>query len=157
MPSFDVEFVLDVPASRLWAAMKDGSKIFPKINPQIFGSIAIVDGTDGEVGAVRLIKFGSAAPEGAYVKEKLVSIDVENKVVVSSEVEGGHLAMGFSKWDCTLKLSPEGDKTYMSFTFDYEGEGPVVAVAIEQAKQGTQPTFQGLASYLVETGEYADC
>ncbi|BBN18296.1 hypothetical protein MPTK1_8g01390 [Marchantia polymorpha subsp. ruderalis] len=157
MPSFDVEFVLDVPASRLWAALKDGSKIFPKINPQIFGSISIVSGTDGEVGATRYIKFGSAAPEGAYVVEKLVAIDVENKVVVSSEVEGGHLAMGFSKWDSTLKLSPEGHKTQMHFTFDYEGEGPVIQVATEQAKQGTQPTFEGLAKYLLETGEYADC
>ncbi|KAL2608844.1 hypothetical protein R1flu_027417 [Riccia fluitans] len=155
MVSFDVEFVVDAPIARLWAALKDANKIFPTILPEIFASIEHIEGVDGEPGAVRLIKFGPVLPPGSYVKEKLVSLDHVHKSVVAEEVEGGHLAIGFSKWVANMKVTDEGDKTKMYFTFDVEGEGPAVEQAIAQTKVGTAPVFQALAKHVVDSGLYA--
>ncbi|KAL3676868.1 hypothetical protein R1sor_026816 [Riccia sorocarpa] len=155
MVSFDFEVVVDVPLARLWAAVKDSNKIMPAALPKIFDSIEHVEGVDGEAGAVRRINFGPVLPPGSYVKEKLVSIDQANKTVVAEEVEGGHLAIGFSKWVAHLKLTEEGDKTKLSFNFDVEGEGPAVGPAIEQVKLGTPMTMNALAKHIIDHGLYA--
>ncbi|BBN03232.1 hypothetical protein MPTK1_2g21850 [Marchantia polymorpha subsp. ruderalis] len=151
MPTFETEVVLALPASRLWKSMKDANTLFPKVAPEVMASIEVVGGADAAPapGAVRIIKFGSVAPEGAYVKEQLVSLDHDTMTVVSAEMEGGHLAAGFTKWEATMHLVPEGDASVkVHFSFEYEGPGPV-DVSVAQATQGTPMLFKALEAYLL--------
>ncbi|BBN13514.1 hypothetical protein MPTK1_6g04130 [Marchantia polymorpha subsp. ruderalis] len=154
MPTFDTEVVLDLPAKRLWKALKDGNTLFPKIAPQVFASVDHVDGVEGEPGAVRRINFGPAAPAGSFVTEKFDSINYGEMTVSSFEVEGGHLREGFTSWESTMKLIPVGeDKVKVHFTFDYEGPGPVDA-SIAQAEEGSPQLFKALEAYLLSNQEY---
>ncbi|KAG6541170.1 hypothetical protein Mapa_017467 [Marchantia paleacea] len=111
MPSFEHEVELGVPAAVMWVALKDQNTVLPKLMPELVASIDIVEG-EGGPGSVRLVKFGSMIPDGGFVKDRIVSLDVEGFTVVSEEVEGGHLAQfGFTKWLQTLKLISTGDRT----------------------------------------------
>lgn len=149
MSKFDHEVELEISAAALWDVLKDQEKILPKIIPEAIASIETVEG-EGGPGSIRLIKFGSMAPDGGYVKEKLVSLDLEGFTVVSEQIEGGHLAQfGFTKWVQTLKLIPTGDKTSkLHVTAVSEGGSEEdIAKATEQTKQGLTHTFKALEKY----------
>ncbi|KAG6541171.1 hypothetical protein Mapa_017468 [Marchantia paleacea] len=150
MPTFDHEVELEVSAATMWAAMKDQNTIFPKIMPQAVSSIEIVEG-EGGPGSVRVVKFGPMVPEGGFVKERIVSLDIEGFSVVSEEVEGGHLVQfGFTKWVQTLKLIPTGDNTSkLLISAEFEGgSDESVAKSGEITKQGLTNTFKALEQYV---------
>ncbi|KAL3676869.1 hypothetical protein R1sor_026817 [Riccia sorocarpa] len=77
----DFEFIVDAPAAPLWAALKNCSNLqgMPALLPETHKSIEHIEGVDGEAGAVRLITFGPALPQGSYVKEKILSVDNAQK------------------------------------------------------------------------------
>lgn len=85
------------------------------------------------------------------MKERIVSLDVEGRSVVSEEVEGGHLAQfGFTKWVQTLKLESTGDNTSkLLISAEFEGGSDESAAKSEQmTKQGLTHTFKALEQYV---------
>ncbi|GLJ33406.1 hypothetical protein SUGI_0672360 [Cryptomeria japonica] len=93
--SWEVE--LGVPATAVWKVFtKDLVDVFPKLLPNIFTSIQLLEG-DGGVGTLFLFKFGSDAHEGiTYQKEKVVE-KAEGKYIIAVEViERGLRQMGYS-------------------------------------------------------------
>ncbi|BBN19236.1 hypothetical protein MPTK1_8g08950 [Marchantia polymorpha subsp. ruderalis] len=150
MPSFKHEVELEVSAATMWAAMKDQNEIFPKIMPEAVSSIEIVEG-EGGPGSVRLVKFGPMVPEGGFVKERIVSLDIEGFSVVSEEVEGGHLVQfGFTKWVQTLKLISTGNNSSkLVISAEFEGASEEnAAKSGEITKQGLTHTFKALEQYV---------
>ncbi|KAG6541167.1 hypothetical protein Mapa_017464 [Marchantia paleacea] len=150
MPSFEVEIELGVSASVMWAALKDQNTIFPKLMPEAIASIDIVEG-EGGPGSVRVVKFGPMVPDGGYVKERIVSLDVEGYSVVSEEIEGGHLVQfGFTKWVQTLKLISSGENaSKLHISAEYEGGSEEsIAKSGEITKQGLKNTFKALEQYV---------
>lgn len=153
MPTFTVEADLPASAPRVWLALKDAAVIVPKIAPHAVSSMEHAGGPADEVGAIRLIKLGTAAPEGAYVKEKLVALDQATMTVTTEEIEGGHLGQGFSKWVNTIKFTAVDDSSCKwQSTVDYEGDNEAV---IAHAKEGMTKLFMGLCAYVNKTGAYA--
>ncbi|CAM6085298.1 unnamed protein product [Calypogeia fissa] len=153
MPTFTVAAELPASAPRVWMALKDSAVIVPKIAPHAVASMEQVDGPVDAVGSIRLIKLGSAAPEGAYVKEKLVALDQRSMTLTTEEVEGGHLGQGFTKWANTIKLTPVDDTSCKwESTVEYEGDNEAI---IAHAKEGLTKLFMGLCMYINKTGAYA--
>ncbi|KAL3676495.1 hypothetical protein R1sor_026443 [Riccia sorocarpa] len=149
MTKLEHEVELEVPVAAIWGALKDQNTILPKLIPHAIASIDVVEG-EGAPGSTRIVKFGSGAPDGGHVKEKLVSIDVENHAIVSEEVEGGHLAQfGFTKWVQTLKLISTGENTSkLHFFAEYEGGSEEsIAKSNEFTKQGVTGTFKALEQH----------
>jgi len=152
MPTFTQEVELPAAAPRVWLAFKDSKVLLPKIAPQLIASID-VQGTDDTIGAVRTVKFGSTAPEGAFVKEKVTAVDEANFCFTTEEVEGGHLHKGFTKWAPTIKFTPVDDKTCkLIASVEYEGQNEG---AIVHAKEGFVKLFKGVAGYVNASGAYA--
>jgi hypothetical protein len=153
MPTFKVDAELPASATRVWLALKDSPTIVPKIAPHAVASMEQIEGTDKKIGAVRLVKFGTAAPAGAYVKEKLLVLEHTTLSVCTEDVEGGHLVQGFTKWVTSWKLTPISEATCKwEASVEYEGENEA---AIAQAKEGMTKLFMGLATYVRNTGAYA--
>ncbi|KAG6541166.1 hypothetical protein Mapa_017463 [Marchantia paleacea] len=150
MASFEHALELEVSAAAMWAALKDQNTIFPKLMPEAIASIEIVEG-EGGPGSARIVKFGPMVPDGGYVKERIVSIGIEGRSVVSEEVEGGHLAQfGFTKWVQTLKLTSTGDNTSkLLISAEFEGGSEEsIAKSGEITKQGLTNTFKALEQYV---------
>lgn len=54
----EVEVEVKSSADKFWGGIKESSDLFPKIFPDQFKSIEIVEGDGISVGSVRLIKYG---------------------------------------------------------------------------------------------------
>ncbi|KAL2607557.1 hypothetical protein R1flu_026130 [Riccia fluitans] len=159
MPTFTQEIEMDAAALVVWKSLKDQHTVFPKIAPQVFSSIEHVEGPDGVPGSVRKITFGPIAPPGAYVKEKILAIDMEKFSVTSEEIEGGHLSQGFSKWVHTINVVPVSDcKSKLVLTTEYEYSDSKVAEnskVMECTKEGMTQLFKAFEGYLKSHGSSA--
>ncbi|KAG6541173.1 hypothetical protein Mapa_017470 [Marchantia paleacea] len=165
MPTFECEIELDVAAASVWQALKEQDSILPKILPECIISVEHLSGFEGQPGSVRLIRFApkkkksffsrsKVAVEGTFVKEKLVTSYDPGYTATSEEVEGGHLAQGFSKWVSTTRVIPIGsDKCRLNFATFYEGgrKKSEVEKAVEKAKEGILKAFKELEEYLKST------
>ncbi|KAG6545797.1 hypothetical protein Mapa_012758 [Marchantia paleacea] len=148
MPVFTHEMELGISGARYWASVKDHSAVFPKILPEEIASMKFIQGA-GELGSVRITKFGPA-PEGSYVKEKLVGLQPQKSCVTWAEIEGGHLTQGFSKWIFASQVVAIDDtKCKLKFTIEYDGgdldnnEG-----FIDETKEMLTRSFRVLEQYL---------
>jgi hypothetical protein len=150
MPTFTVESELATSAEKIWQTLKDAPEIIPKVAPHAVASIEHVDGPKEGVGAVRLTKLGSAAPPGSFLKEKLVAFDPATFTATTEEIEGGHLAQGFTKWVSFVKFVPISDSSCKwSTTVDYDGENEAALEAgIARAKEGLPKMIAGLVAYI---------
>ncbi|KAG6552355.1 hypothetical protein Mapa_006209 [Marchantia paleacea] len=124
MPSAEFELQLAVAALSFWEAFKSAHSFLSAIAPQFVAGVeAKAEGKleDGQPGLTRTVKFGSSAPKGAYVQDKVLKIDEKSHTMVTSEVEGGHLALGFTKFLQISTMEPVADaKTNLKIVFEYE-------------------------------------
>ncbi|KAL3676496.1 hypothetical protein R1sor_026444 [Riccia sorocarpa] len=162
MPTFECEIELDVAAPSVWLALQEQDTIFPKILPECIVSIEQVAGAPGQPGSIRLIKFGpmkkkslfsraKVAAEGTFVKEKLVTLYDPGYTVTTEEVEGGHLAQGFSRWVSTTRVIPvASDRSRLNFATFYEGgtRRTEVEKAVKKAKEGIVKAVKELEEYM---------
>ncbi|KAL3676881.1 hypothetical protein R1sor_026829 [Riccia sorocarpa] len=146
---------LGVSASRLWATIKEGSKLLPKIAPEHFSYVKILQGQVGEIGSITLTKLGSMSPGGEeelLMKEQLLEVDDQAMTMKITEVEGGHIAVGFTKWQPTVKLVPLGpERVILRSTVEFEGDlDPTIAIALHM--EAIPNLFRRVEKYLQETG-----
>ncbi|OAE19648.1 hypothetical protein AXG93_1847s1090 [Marchantia polymorpha subsp. ruderalis] len=74
-----------------------------------FGSqVAGVEGKrdDRQPGLTRTVTFVSSALEGVYVQDEVLKVDEKSRMAVTSELEGGHLALGLAKVSEILTAEP---------------------------------------------------
>ncbi|BBN19235.1 hypothetical protein MPTK1_8g08940 [Marchantia polymorpha subsp. ruderalis] len=153
MPSFQHEVELGVSAPTMWNSLKDQNTLFPKLMPEAIASIEMIQGA-GEPGTIRQINFTPMATANggfAFVKEKLLSIDLEKFSAVSEEVEGGNKgAFGFTKWVHEIKIVPVDDKTSkLVFSAEYEGGSEDAASkAVARAKEYLTKAFKTFEEHI---------
>eukprot|EP01018_Ginkgo_biloba_P021978 Gb_15130 [translate_table: standard] len=139
---------IQVPASAVWKTFsKDWVDLFPKLLPNIFSSIQIMEG-DGGVGTVVMLKFGPGVHGGIeYQKEKIVEMDEEKRSIALEVLEGGHRELGFSYYKARFEMKETGDhSTAIECTVEYEtvqGD-PVVTHTTESALF----VFKAIENYL---------
>ncbi|GLJ16156.1 hypothetical protein SUGI_0269590 [Cryptomeria japonica] len=116
--SISNEIESTVEAKRLWNAfVKDAHNLLPKLAPQIFSRITLLQG-DGGVGTIRQINFIAGNKNFSYVKEHVEEMDEDKFIYCYSHVEGQVLGkkLAYAKYEFKYKPKAEGEG-------EGEGEG----------------------------------
>ncbi|KAK1269186.1 MLP-like protein 423 [Acorus gramineus] len=144
----ELEVVTKSSADKFWGAIRNSSELFPRIFPEQFKSIEIVEGDGQSVGSVRLVKYAEGVPIVTFTKEKLEIADEENKTV-SYTVIDGELATLFKSFKATLHVVPRGEGALVKWNIEYDkasDEVPDPNLVQETAKK----TFTDLDEYLLK-------
>ncbi|CAN6448615.1 unnamed protein product [Victoria cruziana] len=115
------EIELKSPADKLWKAITESTELFPKIFPEQYKSITIVEGDGKSVGTIREIKYGEGVPIVTFGKEKVLVADEENKTVSYTVVDGEILSF-FKVFTPTVKVLPSDDGKACKVVWDVEYE-----------------------------------
>ncbi|KAL3676877.1 hypothetical protein R1sor_026825 [Riccia sorocarpa] len=157
MPTFQLRLRLAVPSHSLWVAMAETTELFPKLAPHIISDIKVIEGEDAEVDSIRHIKYKSNQTGGKYVKEKLIYVDLDGMEATTMEIEGGHLAEGFTKWEMTLRIdSIDAQTCIIRISVNYDcksGFNPEANIARSQAEM--RSLLKRMEQYIVKTGLYS--
>ncbi|KAJ3679584.1 hypothetical protein LUZ60_017595 [Juncus effusus] len=133
---------------KFWGAIRDSSELFPKVFPEQYKSIEVIEGDGKSVGSVRLVKYTEGMPMVTFAKEKIEVADEENKLV-SYSVIGGEIINFYKNFKATLKISPKGDTTLVNWTLEYEKASEEVPEA-DLIKETASKTFNDLDAYLLK-------
>ncbi|XP_044484697.1 major allergen Pru ar 1-like [Mangifera indica] len=88
--NINTEITLTVAPSRMFKAMiLDSHNVLPKLVPQSFKNIKLIEG-DGGVGSIKLINFADGS-QYKYVKHRIDVLDKENFVCKYTLIEGDNL------------------------------------------------------------------
>ncbi|XP_059064127.1 phytohormone-binding protein CSBP-like [Cryptomeria japonica] len=133
------EIELGVPASAVWKLFtKDLIDVLPKLLPNIFTSIELLEG-DGGVATLFLSNFGPAVHKGmTYQKEKVVEKDEGKHIIALEVIEGGHRQMGFSYYKTRFEMKDKGESScVIHCNIEYETvSGEPVTTLTADAKTG---------------------
>ena len=69
----EMEMELKSSADKVWGAIGDSNELFPKIFPEQYKSIEIVEGDGKTVGSIRLLKYADGKIIGARIRFMCVS------------------------------------------------------------------------------------
>lgn len=53
----EVEVEVKAPADKFWETMRDSNTLFPKVFPDLYKSIEVLEGDGKSVGSIRLVTF----------------------------------------------------------------------------------------------------
>ncbi|KAG1326995.1 MLP-like protein [Cocos nucifera] len=104
----EAEVEVKSPADNVWGAIRDSTALFPKIFPEQYKSIDIVEGDGKSAGTIRLLKFAEGAPVVTFAKERIEVADDGNKLVSYSVIDG-ELASFYKPFKATLQVVPKSD------------------------------------------------
>ncbi|XP_058115419.1 MLP-like protein 423 [Magnolia sinica] len=115
----DLEVEVKTPADKFWGAIKDSKDLFPKVFPQQYKSIEILEGDGNSVGSVRLVHFAEGIPIITTSKEKIEAADEEKKTVSYSVIDGD-LINFYKTFKATFQVTPKGDGSLAKWSIEYE-------------------------------------
>nr|AAL50001.1 PR10 protein [Pinus monticola] len=115
------EEVVQVEARRLWnATTKDSHNFLPKVLPEVFTSVTLLQG-DGGVGTVKQLNFTPGKKDFSFIKERVDELDQENFVYKYTAIEGGPLGKQLSSACFEVKLVPRKEGGCVArWTCNYE-------------------------------------
>ncbi|KAG1364061.1 MLP-like protein [Cocos nucifera] len=134
-------------AEKFWGALRDSTDLFPKIFPEQYKSIEIVEGDGKSAGTIRLLKYAEGFPIITFSKERIEVADDANKEVSYSVIDG-ELASFYKTFKATLRVVPKGEGGLVKWCVEYEKvieEVPQPDIIQETAVQ----TFEDLDAYLL--------
>ncbi|KAK3418002.1 hypothetical protein EUGRSUZ_H03982 [Eucalyptus grandis] len=149
--TYDMEITTPIPPAKMFKAfVVDGDEIFPKILPQIFQSMEIVEG-DGGPGTIKKITFGEAS-QFKYAKHMVDALDKEKLTYSYSWIEGDALMNIFEKisYDIKIEEGPDGGSICKN-TSKYYAIGDI-QFSEDQIKDGKEKVlglFKALEGYLL--------
>ncbi|KAK6922133.1 Bet v I/Major latex protein [Dillenia turbinata] len=113
-----VEVEVKSNADKFWQGIRDSTTLFPKLFPDQYKSIEVLEGDGKSVGSIRLITYAG----GALVqesKEKIESVD-ETKKAVSYSVIEGDLLKYYKKFLGHIDVSPKGEGSSVKWACEFE-------------------------------------
>ncbi|OVA16280.1 Bet v I domain [Macleaya cordata] len=148
MGKIEVEVEVKSSADKFWEAITDSAVLFPKIFPEQYKSIEILEGDGKSVGSIRLLTYGEAIPIVTFAKEKIEVADEANKSLAYSVIDG-ELATLFKIFKASLQVVPKGDGSSVKWSLEFEKaseEVPDPDLTLELAVK----TFNDLDAYLLK-------
>ncbi|XP_059077744.1 MLP-like protein 423 isoform X1 [Cryptomeria japonica] len=144
------EAELNVPANQIWKAFENCADIFPKLMPNHFKSIDVLEGDGISPGSVRLIKYGEGIQLATYKLEKIESLDEAN-MTTTHTVLNGQIMNKYKTYKLTLKVSPGATLAtcIVKWIIEYEPAHEGEVVHPENAKETAVHTFKVLEEYLL--------
>lgn len=116
MPKVYRSMILDVPAARAWAAIRDFNNL-PSWHPLVEESVIESGMSAPEVGCIRRLVLG----DGAVVRETLLDLD---DVACSYRYDFVESPFPVRRYDATLRVTPvtDGDRAFVEWFSWFESE-----------------------------------
>ncbi|KAI3845148.1 hypothetical protein MKX03_019815 [Papaver bracteatum] len=115
------ELEVAAPAEFVWAVFssKEVPKLVPKLLPNAFEKVEILEG-DGGLGTVIDIVFPQGHVPLSY-KEKIVTVDNQERLKETQQIEGGYLDMGVTFFiESFQMIEKDADSCIIKSTVRYE-------------------------------------
>ncbi|XP_020589031.1 MLP-like protein 423 [Phalaenopsis equestris] len=145
----ETEVEVTSPADKFWGSIRDSTELFPKIFPQHYQSIKVIEGDGKSDGNKSAIDMVAGVPFVKFAKEKVEFVDDANKQVKYSVIDGELLSY-YKSFRPTLQVASKGDGVaVVKWTVEYEkvnDEVPPPELIQEMAVQ----TFKDLDAYLLK-------
>uniref|UniRef100_A0A2P2J748 MLP-like protein 423 n=1 Tax=Rhizophora mucronata TaxID=61149 RepID=A0A2P2J748_RHIMU len=115
----NVDIEVKSAADKFWECIRDSTTLFPKLFPQQYKSIEVLEGDGKAVGSVRLITYAEGSPLVRVSKEKIDFVD-EGKKAVSYSVIDGDLLKYYKIFKGHLVIVPKGEGSLAKWSCEYE-------------------------------------
>ncbi|KAF6157320.1 hypothetical protein GIB67_004258 [Kingdonia uniflora] len=148
MSKLEVEIESKSPADKLWEAITESNTLFPKVFPDQYKSIEILEGDGKSVGSIRLITYAEGIPIITFAKEKIEVADQANKTISYSVIDG-ELATFYKTFRATLQITAKGDGSLVKWSVEYEKANDEVPEP-DLVQDFALKTFTGLDEYLLK-------
>ncbi|KAK9066992.1 hypothetical protein SSX86_014316 [Deinandra increscens subsp. villosa] len=145
--TLEVEVPSQFPADRVFKVFSDFDTIAPKVLPQVFKSIEIVQG-NGDVGTIKTLTFGDAVPFTS-AKFKVDGLDVSNNSYSYSFVEGDILMGILDSISYHVKVVPSDGGSVFKQTVKYncKGDEKPAEEFLKKEKELYENTYKALEAY----------
>ncbi|KAI3730065.1 hypothetical protein L6452_18741 [Arctium lappa] len=146
----EVEIAAAFPADKLFKVIVNFDTLAPKVAPQVFKSISIVEG-DGGVGTIKKCIHGDAVPYTTSI-QKVDAVDVSNLSVSYTIYEGDALFDFLDSITHHIKISPgvDGGSVYKHTTvFNCKGEATVPEEMLTQTNEGYKKVFKAIEAHVL--------
>ncbi|KAF3340119.1 MLP-like protein 423 [Carex littledalei] len=142
----EVDVEVNSAPEKFWEAIRGSTDLFPKVFPEQYKSIDILEGDGKSVGSVRLVNYALGTPLVTFAKEKVEAVEEENKLVSYSVIDGEILNL-YKNFKATLSITPKGEGSLIKWTLQYDKASNEVPEP-EAIKEAAVKTFNGLDAYL---------
>ncbi|CAK9137815.1 unnamed protein product [Ilex paraguariensis] len=115
----NVDMEVKSPADKFWESVRNSNTLFPKLFPDQYKSIEVLEGDGKSVGSVRLVTYAEGLPLVSVSKEKIDAVDEANKTV-SYSVVGGELLKYYKNFKAHLTVTPKGDGSLVLWSCEFE-------------------------------------
>ncbi|XP_076936263.1 root allergen protein-like [Bidens hawaiensis] len=152
--STEVEISNSFPADKLFKVIANFHTLAPKVLPEVYKSITIVEG-DGGPGTIQSHVYGDALPYTTS-KQKIDAVDLSNLSVDYTVFEGDILSDYLDSIVHHIKISPtaEGGAMYKHTTvFNCKGEKKPTEELLNQTNEGYKKSFKAFEAYVAANAE----
>ncbi|KAF8390368.1 hypothetical protein HHK36_024893 [Tetracentron sinense] len=148
MGKLEMEVEVKSSADKFWEAISDSATLFPKIFPEQYKSIEIVEGDGKSVGSIRLVKYAEGIPVITVSKEKIEVADAASKSTTYSVIDGD-LANFYKNFKASLQIVPKGDGSLVKWSVEFEKASEEVPDP-NLIQEFAVKTFNDLDAYLLK-------
>ncbi|KAF9605429.1 hypothetical protein IFM89_017168 [Coptis chinensis] len=146
MGRLEVEVETKSGADKFWEAIKDTTNLFPKLFPDRYKSVEILEGDGKSAGSVILMNYIAGTPPVTFSKERIDEADEAKKSIAYTVIDGELTAI-YPTFKASLQVVPKGDGSVVKWALDYvkaSEEVPEPSFIKEYAVK----TFEGLDAYI---------
>nr|XP_043638986.1 MLP-like protein 423 [Erigeron canadensis] len=115
----DVEVKVKSGADKFWKTILESTDIFPKVCPDLYKSVQVLEGDGKSVGSIRLVNFAEGSPIVKSAKEKIEELD-EGKKKVAYSVVDGDMMQYYKSFKASLEVIPEGEGSIVKWACEFE-------------------------------------
>ncbi|OWM76032.1 MLP-like protein 423 [Punica granatum] len=123
--TLDAEVEVKSPADKFWVDLRESTTLFPKIFPDQYKSINVLEGDGKSPGSVRIFHYGEGSPLVKVSKEKIEEVDEANKFVMYSVIDGDLLKY-YKNFKGTIKVVPKEEGSLVKWNCVFEKTSPEV-------------------------------
>nr|GLL31984.1 MLP-like protein 423 [Ipomoea trifida]GMD13391.1 MLP-like protein 423 [Ipomoea batatas]GMD19563.1 MLP-like protein 423 [Ipomoea batatas]GMD21206.1 MLP-like protein 423 [Ipomoea batatas] len=142
----EVDVEVCIGADKFWHSIRDSNTLFPKIFPEVYKTIEVLEGDGKAIGSIRLIKYGEGAPLLTFAKEKIDAVDDEKKTV-SYHVLEGDILKHYKHFKAFLCVTPKGDGSLVKWWCEFDKASPEVPEP-HFIRDAAVKTFKDLEAFL---------
>ncbi|KAL7595649.1 hypothetical protein Lser_V15G31320 [Lactuca serriola] len=146
----ELEVTSSLPAAKLFKVYGDFDTLAPKVDPQTFKSVNIIEG-DGGVGSIKSITFGESVPY-KNSKHRVDAIDISNLSFSYTIFEGDALLGIIDSATHHIKFVPsaDGGSVYKHSTeFNCKPDAQLSEDILNFAKEAFKNTFKAIEAYAI--------
>ena len=146
----EIEVSSSLSAEKLFKLFKDFDTLAPKVEPQTFKAINLIQG-DGGVGSIKSTTYGEAVPYTSG-KHKIDAIDPSNFSVTYTVFEGDVLMGILDSATSHVKFVPSADGGAVfknNSVLKCKGDAKPTEETINHFKESFKNTFKALEAYAI--------